>query len=294
MGNVIKMIALSLPPEGTIGLLPLVAALSATLAGVIGVFFYGLGRVKKSEGLAPGRGEQLYEGPALTWSHSYEPLHKLVTHDTLGLGSDLDWLKNRGEIPASLAPLPSSPQPILALEFAAKVHSTNLSCAADNGARRRKFSAETSAAEKLAALKNPVPAPHPRPTPPSSVRLRTAVLRAADPLPGGAGAVRSVTDAAMATKHAQVPPREPGPAAAAPQVAAQHAAPAPATSKMAAPCAPAVTTHIAPLAAALAATKPAQAAGPVIEGRVTEYSFADFFPATPKPTISPSTNAPGK
>jgi len=255
MGSAIKMIALSLPPESTIGLIPLVTSLSVALAGLIGVFFYGVRRIRKSEGLAPGRVEQPYEGPALTWTPSSEPARKLVTHDALGLGSDLAWLKNRGEIPASLAPLPYFPEPTITLEFAAKVFSSNLSSAADNQARRRRFSTEASAAEKLAALKNPVLAPQPRPTAsaPSGTRLRTAVLRAADPLPSSAGANRSAAEQALAMKPAGVATSEPAPVRAA-----------------------------------------SQAAAPAMEGKVTECSFADFLIAAPEPAMSGSTGATRK
>ena len=297
MGSAIKMIALSLPPESTIGLIPLLASLSAVLAGLVGVFFYGLHRVRQSEGLAPGRLEQPYEGPALTWTPSAEPARKLVTHDTLGLGSDLAWLKNRGEIPASLAIKSFSSEPIIALEFAAKVCSTNLFVAAENKARYRRFNAETSAAEKLAALKNPVPAPQPRPASPApaGVRLRTAVLRAADPLPNGAGAIRAAADQALAVKPAGAAPSESAPARASSQTSAPGtAAPALTTSKTATPSVAPIVAHLAPLAAALAAAKPAQTQAPAIEGKVKDYSFADFLPSAPEPAMSRTADATRK
>lgn len=270
MDSVVKMIALSIPPENTLGLIPLLTWISVALAGLVGVILYGVRRVKQSEGLAPGRVEQMYQGPALTWTPGSELARKLVAHDTLGLGSDLAWLKRRGAVPASLEPQSYSSEPIIALELAAKVLSTNLSTPLEKKAWRQKTSAELPAAERIAALKNPVAAPQPRPATPAppGVRLRTAVLRAADPLPASAGTVRPAADQTLAAKSAGTTPGA--------------AAPAPSSLQIPVPSAAPVAAHTAPLAAALASAKPAQAASPAIEGRVTEYSFADFLPAAPK------------
>src|SRR3982074_3193081 len=128
MGHLVKLSAVSTYRhlDTHLGLVPLVAGLSLILILLLTVVGYGVRRVKLSEGLvAPARIEQPYVGPALTWASMVEPSRKLVVHDALGLGYDLGWLNNR-DVPASLPPQPPNSQPIVALEFAAKVFAANL------------------------------------------------------------------------------------------------------------------------------------------------------------------------
>jgi hypothetical protein len=220
MRSLVKMIATNilLFANTTIGLLPLLAGISVTLMALVGLVLHGLRRMQRSEGLAPSRVEQPYEGPALSWTPNSQPARKLVRHDALGLSSDLDWLNNRGETPASLAPQQNSYEPIEAPVIAAKVFATNLPPPAPAGknARREKNGAQLPAAERLAALKNSIPAPQPRAavTSPSGRPPRTAVLRALD-------------------SHAAVPASPSANVSV--QVAAPVAGPAPAAGDSAAP-----------------------------------------------------------
>lgn len=291
MGSVVKMLGVSilLPAETPTELIPLVAGISVILMVVVAVLWYGMRRVQQSDGLAPSRVDQPYEGPALSWTPSGDPPRRLVTHDTLGLSSDLAWLKNRGEMPASLAPQSNSSEPIEALVLAAKVFATNLPATAapqaENSSRQEKMGVQLPPAEKLAVLRNSFPAPQPRAAAPSPSGRppRTAVLRTLD-----ARATGAVTDRPVA-----------GPPRAVTLAPATSIVAVPAVAPVAAP-APAKTAAPAPQQAAV---KSVEAARPALEGKVTDYSFADFLPAsepaapaasgvTPAPAISARAAAP--
>lgn len=206
MGGVAKMIVLSaaIHSEGTIDLIPLLVTIAVAVTSLVGVFLYGLRRVQRSEGLAPGRVEQPYAGPALSWTPTSVPARKLVTHDTLGLGSDMAWLNNRGAAPASpeRQTYSYSAEPVAALELGAKVFESNLSLRAGNVAGGEKTGAQPTPAEKIAALRNAAPAPQPRTalTSRSGSRLRTAVLRAVDLRPGNAGTKRAEAEPEVSAK----------------------------------------------------------------------------------------------
>jgi hypothetical protein len=297
MGEILKLIALSIPPENTIGLIPLVTWLCLAVAGLVGVCLYGVRRVMRSEGLAPGRVEQPYEGPALTWTPGAEPAPKLVTHDTLGLAADLEWLNRRAEVPASLTSQSDSSESILALELAAKVFSSNLASNEVCRPERQKFSAEPLAAQKLAALKNPLQAPQPRRVvpAPAGLRLRKAVLRAANPLASWAPTPRPAADAVPAGKSPSAAPNGPAPSAAVSLGGLPCATPAALKSSTTVEQNPApISSHFAPLAAALASAKPAQSLAPPIEGKVKEYSFSDFVSAAPETATNELTKTSGK
>ena len=256
MGSVVSMVAVRIlsHPDSTIGLIPLLSGISMTLTALAFVCWYGFRRVRESEGLAPGRLAHHYAGPALSWASSSEPARKLVKHDALGLGSDIHWLKMRSGVPSSLEPHSYSSEPLVALELAAKVFSSNLPAGGTKSARREKPATHARPEEKIAALRNMTPVPQPRAAAPSAPRLRTAVLRAADPQPRVGVTMQASANSAPAEKSVAAPPRE----ASAPEI-----------------------TRVA----VQASSKPMPVSSPALEGKVTDYSFADFL------SISPETDA---
>jgi hypothetical protein len=175
----------------------------------------------------------------------------LVKHDTLGLGSDIAWLRRRGEIPSSLEPQTNCSEPLVALELAAKVFSTNLPAGGTKTAPRETPAEHVPPEEKIAALRNMAPSLQPRAAAPSAPRLRTAVLRAADPLPRGAATMQASANPALPEKSVVDPPRE---------------VPASQNPRLAAPALP----------------NPMPVASPALEGKVTDYSFADFLSDSPE------------
>ena len=285
MGHLVKLIAVSTHPslDTHLGLVPLITGLSVILILLLAVVGYGVRRVKLSEGLvAPARVEQPYVGPALTWTSTIEPSRKLVVHDALGLGYDLSWLNNR-DVPASLSPHPPSSQPIVALEFAAKVFATSLPAAPlvpasiiaelEDKARREKIAARAAQSLKLDTLRNSVSATSSRSVAAAAVgsRPRTAVLRAADPLPPTSGAPVSKAGSQSARGEGATPR-----SSAVPQAASAR------TNSTVSTVSPGATAVRAVKAATPASTNSTKISSPsqastLQEGHVTDYSFTDFL-----------------
>jgi len=300
MGNLMNLAAISTQSrlDNNIGLIPLVAGLSLVLLLLLAVVGYGVRRVKISEGLmAPIRVERTHAGPELTWASLTQPARKLVAHDALGLGSDLSWLNTRN-IPASLSARPGRSQPDVALEFAANVCVKNLPVAgpatphflAEPAAnmQREKIAAQAAQSEKLAALRNSVGVMQHRALAAAvpGQRPRTAVLRAADPRPPSTGTKPLTTSD---TSFGQ-PVRVASSTASAPtaQAVPQPISVAPARVTPATAQVPAVSVPVASTSVGASTSKSAPAAAPASknsatvstvapEGRVTDYSFADFL-----------------
>ena len=305
MGNLMNLAALSTQShlDNHIGLIPLVAGLSLVLLLLLAVVGYGVRRVKISEGLmAPIRVERTHTGPELTWASLTQPARKLVAHDALGLGSDLSWLNTRN-IPAPLSARPGHSQPAVALEFGANVYVKNLPIAGPaapyflaqptDNVRREKMAAQAAQSEKLAALRTSVGVMQPRAIAAAvpGQRPRTAVLRAADPRPCSTGTKPLTTSdtslaqpvrAASSTASAPTARAVPQPIFVAPaRVTEVRATPAtaqvPAVSVPVASTSVGASTSISTSAAAPASKNSATVSKVAPEGRVTDYSFADFL-----------------